>query len=112
MNFAKKTLKYLDYLQSQIPEYPTCCRNCDYYEDGDCCDGYNSFSEQWCPYKIYNPENFSGLYQFDIESRYEPQFKDWKRVPDSLYRRLRRNYIRYKKKMKKADKKKVNKYGT
>lgn len=106
MNLSKKTLKYLKYVASLVPEYPRCCFNCDNFEEGDCNCSSLDGSELWCPYQMYTPKNFQDGYQFMIETRYEPQFKEWKRSPDPLYRRLRRNYIRYFKKRKKAEKKK------
>lgn len=112
MNLSKKTLKRLYYLASLVPEYPAACFQtcCICYEDG-CCNSDND-SELWCPYEILKPEVFQSNYMFEIECMYEPQFKDWKRVPDSRYRRVIRHYRRIFRRKHKADKKRRCSSGT
>ena len=94
MNLSKKTLKRLHYLASMVPEYPAACLQtcCMCYDEGECCGDYES--ELWCPYEIFKPEVFQGNYMFEIETMFEPHFKDWKRVPDPRYRRCIRHYRR------------------
>ena len=105
MNLSKKTIKHLNRLADAVPEYPRACFNCDYYDEGCCTAGYNSMSELWCPYEMFNIENYQGNYRFDIECRYPPNFKGWKCVDDHVYRRCIRNYKRFFKKQKKNKKK-------
>ena len=105
MNLSKKTLKRLDYLASQVPEYPAVClqTGCDCYECGCCNADYDK--ELWCPYEMYDPKVYQENYMFDIETMYVPNFKDWKRVPDSRYRRVIRHYRRIIRKRNKDKKK-------
>lgn len=105
MNLSKKTIKHIYRLADAVPEYPRACSSCDYYEEGYCTASYGSMSELWCPYEMFTIENYQGNYRFEIETRYEPNFKEWKRAGDPVYRRCRRYYKRFFKKRKKNKKK-------